>query len=109
MCSGGEIRNSLPSEQSSIIPDLGVADQLTCRKWYTYDFLAEPQKLLEKVPTSKDAGLTTPGEGMSNISKYPGHLPDFACYDGNPHNQGLFGVDGACINKTLYMAQEEKV
>ncbi|GFX01470.1 uncharacterized protein TNCV_1864441 [Trichonephila clavipes] len=46
---------------------------------------------------------------MSNISKYPGHLPDFACYDGNPRNQGLVGVDGACVNKTLHMAPEEEV
>ncbi|GFY02073.1 hypothetical protein TNCV_5099341 [Trichonephila clavipes] len=47
--------------------------------------------------------VTTPqAEGMSNISKYPGHLPDFACYDDNPRNQGLVGVDGACVNKTSY-------
>ncbi|GFV97886.1 hypothetical protein TNCV_2022011 [Trichonephila clavipes] len=39
---------------------------------------------------------------MSNISKYFGHLPDFACYDGNPCNQNLVGVDGACVNKTSY-------
>ncbi|GFU95695.1 hypothetical protein TNCV_2923261 [Trichonephila clavipes] len=45
---------------------------------------------------------------MSNISKYTGHLPVFACYDGNPRNQGLVGVDGACVNKTLHMAPEEK-
>ncbi|GFV94271.1 hypothetical protein TNCV_2267251, partial [Trichonephila clavipes] len=32
---------------------------------------------------------------MSNISKYTGHLQDFACYDGNSRNQGLIGVDGA--------------
>ncbi|GFS89399.1 hypothetical protein TNCV_1809341 [Trichonephila clavipes] len=42
-------------------------------------------KLLEKAPTTKDAGLTPPAEGVSNISKYPGHLPEFACYDVNPH------------------------
>ncbi|GFW96775.1 uncharacterized protein TNCV_2848311 [Trichonephila clavipes] len=82
---------------------------MTCRKWYTLDFLAESQKLLEKAPTSKDAGLTPPAEGMSNISKYPGHLPDFACYDGNPRNQGLVGVYVACVNKTLHMAPEEQV
>ncbi|GFV51221.1 hypothetical protein TNCV_2545701 [Trichonephila clavipes] len=50
------------------------------RKWYTHDFLEESQKL----PTSKDAVLTPPEEGLSSISKYPGHLPDIACYDGNP-------------------------
>ncbi|GFV63366.1 uncharacterized protein TNCV_3286081 [Trichonephila clavipes] len=82
---------------------------MTRRKWYMQDFLAESQKLLERVPTSKDAGLTPPAEGMSNTSKYPGHLPDIACYDGNPRNQGLVGVDGACVNKTLHMAPEEEV
>ncbi|GFU52938.1 uncharacterized protein TNCV_1142331 [Trichonephila clavipes] len=81
---------------------------MTRRKWYAHDFLAKSQKLLEKVPTSKYAGLTPLVEGMSNISKYPGHLPDFACYDGNPRNQGLDRVDGACVNKTL-MAPEEEV
>ncbi|GFV92762.1 uncharacterized protein TNCV_1376121 [Trichonephila clavipes] len=80
---------------------------MTRRKWYTHDFLAESQKLLERGPTSKDAGLTPLAEGMSNISKYPGHLP--ACYDDNPRNQGLVGVDGACVNKTLHMAPEEDV
>ncbi|GFX37590.1 hypothetical protein TNCV_3201141 [Trichonephila clavipes] len=45
---------------------------------------------------------------MSNISKYSGHLLDFACYNGNPRNQGLVGVDGACVNKTLHMAQRKK-
>ncbi|GFW20547.1 transposable element Tc1 transposase [Trichonephila clavipes] len=69
---------------------------------------AESQKLLEKAPTSKDAGLTPPAERMSNITKYPGHLPDFACFDGNPRNQGLVGVDGACVNKTLCMAPQRK-
>ncbi|GFY04832.1 uncharacterized protein TNCV_3952391 [Trichonephila clavipes] len=42
------------------------------RNRYTHDFLAESQKLIEKAPTSKDAGLAPPVEGMSNISKYPG-------------------------------------
>ncbi|GFS71169.1 uncharacterized protein TNCV_5049561 [Trichonephila clavipes] len=82
---------------------------MTHRKWYTHDFLAESQKLLEKVPTSKDAGLTPTAEGMSNISKYPGHLPDFTCYDGNPRKQGLVRVDEACVNKTLHKAPEEDV
>ncbi|GFV81903.1 uncharacterized protein TNCV_1057901 [Trichonephila clavipes] len=66
-------------------------------------------KMLERAPTSKDAGLTPTEERMSNISKYPGHLPDFDYYDGNPRNQGLVGVDGACIDKTLHMAPEEEV
>ncbi|GFX26331.1 uncharacterized protein TNCV_949291 [Trichonephila clavipes] len=78
------------------------------RKWYTHDCLAESQKLLKKAPSSKDPGLT-PVEGMSSISKYPGHLSDVECYDGNSRNQGLVGVDGACVNKTLYMAPEEAV
>ncbi|GFW65309.1 uncharacterized protein TNCV_395751 [Trichonephila clavipes] len=52
----------------------------TRRKWYTHDFLAESRKLLEKVSTSKDTGHTRPKEGMSNISKYPRHLPDLACF-----------------------------
>ncbi|GFV44186.1 uncharacterized protein TNCV_1825531 [Trichonephila clavipes] len=82
---------------------------MTRRKWYTHDFLAESQKRPEKVTTSKDAGLTPPAEGMPNISKYTGHLLDFACYDGNPRNQGLVGVNGACVNKTLHMAPEEEV
>ncbi|GFV95984.1 uncharacterized protein TNCV_2096531 [Trichonephila clavipes] len=63
--------------------------------WYMHDFLAESQKLFEQAPTSKDAGLTPPAERMSNISKHPGHLPDFICYEGNPRNQALVGVDGA--------------
>ncbi|GFY18196.1 uncharacterized protein TNCV_2046021 [Trichonephila clavipes] len=75
---------------------------MTRRKWCTHDFLAESQKLLERASISKDADLTPPAEGLSNISKYPGHLPDFTCYDGNPRNQGLVGVDGACVNKTSY-------
>ncbi|GFU75153.1 uncharacterized protein TNCV_2055961 [Trichonephila clavipes] len=66
------------------------------RKWCTHDFLAESQKLLEKAPTSKDAGLTLPADGKLNIGKYLGHLPDFACYDSNPRNQGLVRVGGAC-------------
>ncbi|GFV24668.1 uncharacterized protein TNCV_3339841 [Trichonephila clavipes] len=81
---------------------------MTRRKWYTHEFLAKSQKLLETAPTSKDAGLTPPAEGMSNISKYPGHLPDFAYSDGNPRNQG--GVNETCVNKTtLHMAPEEEV
>ncbi|GFS86722.1 uncharacterized protein TNCV_2407351 [Trichonephila clavipes] len=43
---------------------------MTRRKWYTHDFLAESQKLLERAPTSKNAGLALPAEGLSNISKY---------------------------------------
>ncbi|GFV02622.1 uncharacterized protein TNCV_5017901 [Trichonephila clavipes] len=66
-----------------------VDRMMTRRKWYTHDFLAESLKLIEKAPTSKDVGLIPPAEGMSNISKYPGRLPDFACYDGNPRNQDL--------------------
>ncbi|GFW62615.1 uncharacterized protein TNCV_1886621 [Trichonephila clavipes] len=79
---------------------------MTRTKWYTCDFLAESQKLLEKAPTSKDAGLTPPAKGISNISKYSGHLPDFVCC--NPRNQGLVGVDGACVNKTLHWPQRKK-
>ncbi|GFU25824.1 uncharacterized protein TNCV_5103791 [Trichonephila clavipes] len=62
---------------------------MTRRKWNTQDFLAESQKLLERASTSKDASLTPLAEGLSNISKYPGHLPDIACYVGNPCNQCL--------------------
>ncbi|GFU74063.1 hypothetical protein TNCV_1641871 [Trichonephila clavipes] len=29
--------------------------------------------MLERAPTSKDADLTPPAEGLSNISKYPGY------------------------------------
>ncbi|GFX72340.1 uncharacterized protein TNCV_1252941 [Trichonephila clavipes] len=82
---------------------------MTCRKWYTYDFLAESQKLLDKAPTGKYADLTPPAERMSNIGKYPGHLPEFTCYDGNSRNQGLFGDDEDCVNNTLHMAPEEEV
>ncbi|GFV34162.1 uncharacterized protein TNCV_5046961 [Trichonephila clavipes] len=74
----------------------------TLRNWCTYDFLAESQNLLERAPISKDAGLTPPVEGLSNISKYSGHLLDIASYDDNPRNQGLVGVDGACVNMTSY-------
>ncbi|GFW42727.1 uncharacterized protein TNCV_473171 [Trichonephila clavipes] len=72
------------------------------RKWYTQGFLAELQKLLEREPTSKNAGLTLPAKELSNISKYPGHLADIACFDGSPRNQGHGGVDEACVNKTSY-------
>ncbi|GFS71340.1 uncharacterized protein TNCV_5050781 [Trichonephila clavipes] len=80
---------------------------MTRRKWYTHDFPAKSQKLFERVPTSKDAGLTSPAEGLTNISKCNGHLPDIAYYDGNPRNQGLVGVDEACVNK-IHMAPQEK-
>ncbi|GFV68229.1 hypothetical protein TNCV_1875111 [Trichonephila clavipes] len=59
------------------------------------------------MPTSKDAGLTPPVEGMSSISKYPGHLPDFDCYDGNLRNQGLVGV-GLCKQISPYGPQRKK-
>ncbi|GFV02507.1 uncharacterized protein TNCV_1093631 [Trichonephila clavipes] len=74
---------------------------MTRRKLYTHDFL------LEKVPTSKDAGHTPPAERMSNIFANTQGLPDFACYDGNHRN--LVGVDGAFVNKTLHMAPDEEV
>ncbi|GFS90534.1 uncharacterized protein TNCV_4097351 [Trichonephila clavipes] len=80
---------------------------MTRRKWYTQDFLEESQKLFERAPTSKDAGLTPSAKGLSNIRKYPRRLPDIACYDGNPRNQGIVGIDGACVHKTLHMALEE--
>ncbi|GFV61387.1 uncharacterized protein TNCV_446031 [Trichonephila clavipes] len=60
-------------------------------------------------PTSKDAGLTPPADGLSNISKYPGHLPDIACYYGNPRNQDLVGVHGSCVNKTIQKALVKEV
>ncbi|GFV42502.1 uncharacterized protein TNCV_1293801 [Trichonephila clavipes] len=60
---------------------------MTRIKWYTQDFLAESQKLLEKAPTSKEEGLTPPTKGMSNISKYSWLLPDFACCNGNQSSQ----------------------
>ncbi|GFX42422.1 hypothetical protein TNCV_1519861 [Trichonephila clavipes] len=44
---------------------------MTRRKWYTHNFLAESQKLLEKAPTSKDVGLTLSEKEISNISKHP--------------------------------------
>ncbi|GFW84277.1 uncharacterized protein TNCV_1131461 [Trichonephila clavipes] len=65
--------------------------------------------MLEKVPTSKDVGLTPPAEGMSNISKYPGHLPDFTCYKSNPRNQGLVGDDRACIRETTKSTLYKKI
>ncbi|GFS58807.1 uncharacterized protein TNCV_4271131 [Trichonephila clavipes] len=71
-----------------------------------HDFLAESLKLIEKAPTSKDAGLSPTQERMSNINKYPGYLPDFTCYDGNPRNQSLVEFDWACENKTLHMAPD---
>ncbi|GFS89623.1 hypothetical protein TNCV_3786931 [Trichonephila clavipes] len=57
---------------------------MTRRKWYTHDFLAESQKLFERAPTSKNAGLTplecqtlvnTPGPGyrlLRRQSSQPG-------------------------------------
>ncbi|GFV32024.1 uncharacterized protein TNCV_1687971 [Trichonephila clavipes] len=86
-----------------------VERMTTRRKRYTNEFLLESQKLLEREPTSKDAGLTLLAEGLSNIGKYPGHLLDIVCYDGNPRNKSLVGVDGTCVNKTLHMVPEEEV
>ncbi|GFV29689.1 hypothetical protein TNCV_330551 [Trichonephila clavipes] len=42
-----------------------------------HDFLAESQKLLERAPSSKDAGLTPPAEGLLHISKYPEASPGY--------------------------------
>ncbi|GFV87915.1 uncharacterized protein TNCV_781961 [Trichonephila clavipes] len=81
---------------------------MTHRKWNTYDFLTESQKLIERVHTSKNASLTPLVKRLSNISKYSGHLPDIACYDGNPGNQGLVGVDGPCINSFFIWRQRKK-
>ncbi|GFU20060.1 uncharacterized protein TNCV_1192031 [Trichonephila clavipes] len=69
----------------------------------------QSRKLLKRAPPRKDASLTPPAEGLLNISKYPGHLPVIACYDGNPRNQGLVGIDGACVNKTLHIAPEDEI
>ncbi|GFV74560.1 uncharacterized protein TNCV_5130021 [Trichonephila clavipes] len=85
-----------------------VECMMTRRKWYKHD-AEKNKKLLERAPTSKDTGLTPPVEGLSNINKYSGHLPDIARYARNPRNQGLVGVDGACVNKTLHMPAEEVV
>ncbi|GFX06588.1 uncharacterized protein TNCV_3018221 [Trichonephila clavipes] len=82
---------------------------MTRRKWYTHVFLAESQELLERAPTSKVAGLTPLADELLNIGTYPGHLPDIACYDGNPRNQSLVGVYGASVNETLHMASEEEI
>ncbi|GFU56778.1 uncharacterized protein TNCV_4041801 [Trichonephila clavipes] len=82
---------------------------MTRRKWYTHDLLAESQKLLKRAPTSKNVGLTPTPEGLSNISKFAGYLPDIAYYDGNPRYQGLVEVNAAYVNKTLHMALEEDV
>ncbi|GFV79777.1 uncharacterized protein TNCV_1726021 [Trichonephila clavipes] len=80
------------------------------RKGCTQDFLAESQKLLERVPNSKDEDIKLRTEGLSNIRKIPlGHLSDITCYDGNPNNQALVGGDGGCVNKALHMATEEEV
>ncbi|GFV19299.1 hypothetical protein TNCV_3225591 [Trichonephila clavipes] len=43
---------------------------MTRQKWYTHDFLAESQNLLERAPTSKVAGLTPPAEGLSTSPRY---------------------------------------
>ncbi|GFU84443.1 hypothetical protein TNCV_1066251 [Trichonephila clavipes] len=55
--------------------------------------------------TSKDAGLTPLAEGLLNISKYAGYLPDIACYDGNPRNQGLVGVDRVSYTRIFIWSQ----
>ncbi|GFX90753.1 uncharacterized protein TNCV_3165841 [Trichonephila clavipes] len=78
---------------------------MTRRKWYTHDFLAESQKLLERAPIS-NAGRAPPRDRLSNISKYSSCLLDIACYDDNPRNEGLVGVN---VNKTLHMAPVEEV
>ncbi|GFW37213.1 uncharacterized protein TNCV_5021111 [Trichonephila clavipes] len=62
-----------------------------------------------KIAHQQRYSLTPSVEGLSNITKYPGCLPDIAFYDGNPRNQGLVGVKGACVNKTLHMSPEEEV
>ncbi|GFU69369.1 uncharacterized protein TNCV_3210331 [Trichonephila clavipes] len=79
------------------------------KKWYTQEFLAESEKLLETAPTTKDAGLTPPTEGLSSLSKYPGHLPDIACYHGNLRNQSLVGVDWTCVNMTFHNSLDKEV
>ncbi|GFX05601.1 hypothetical protein TNCV_3435051 [Trichonephila clavipes] len=62
----------------------------------------------ERPPAKMQASHRRP-EGLSNISKSPGHPPNIACYDGNPCNQALVGVDGNCVNKSLHMAPEEEI
>ncbi|GFV06505.1 potassium voltage-gated channel subfamily KQT member 5 [Trichonephila clavipes] len=39
----------------------------------------------------------------------PPASPRITCYDGNPRNQGLVGVDGACVIRTLHMAPCQEV
>ncbi|GFV81613.1 hypothetical protein TNCV_1702701 [Trichonephila clavipes] len=47
---------------------------------------------------------------MSNINKYPGHLPVFACYDGNPHNQlGLRKQDSSYGSKGRSLGRSGQV
>ena len=81
--------------------------RLAYRKWYTHDSHVESQKLLEKASISNDAGFTSMAKWAANIREYPGHLSNIACYDGNPRNQILIGVDWICVNKTLLMASEQ--
>ncbi|GFT58014.1 hypothetical protein TNCV_3415691 [Trichonephila clavipes] len=74
------------------------------------DYLAESQKLLERAPTSKDTGIPPPSEGMIYISKYPGYLPDIACYNGHPRTKASSESTGPCCldsYMTLHMAPEE--
>ncbi|GFT54983.1 uncharacterized protein TNCV_2325031 [Trichonephila clavipes] len=82
---------------------------MTRRKWYTHGFLEESQKLLERAPTSKDAGLTPPAEDCRTSENTSPPSPDTTCYDGNPRNQDLVGVNGACVNKTLHKAPQAEV
>ncbi|GFY13220.1 hypothetical protein TNCV_2334841 [Trichonephila clavipes] len=43
--------------------------------------------------------------GISLLQLYEEQdLVYIACYNGNPCNQGLVGVYGTCVNKTLHMA-----
>ncbi|GFQ91674.1 hypothetical protein TNCT_200171 [Trichonephila clavata] len=73
---------------------------MTRRKWYKHDFLAESQKLLERAPTSKDAGLRR--RDCRTLANSSGII---SSYDGNPLNQSLVGVDWACVSNTLHMSR----
>ncbi|GFV27314.1 hypothetical protein TNCV_3795091 [Trichonephila clavipes] len=45
---------------------------MTHKKWYTQDFFADLQKLLERAPTSKDAALPSPAKGLRTLANTPG-------------------------------------
>ncbi|GFU73391.1 hypothetical protein TNCV_2443491 [Trichonephila clavipes] len=74
---------------------------VTRRKWYSQDFLAESQKLLERRRPRKDAGFKPPVLGtVPNITNTPVSPGYRLLRRQSTRNQGLVGRRG--LSKTRY-------